>query len=91
MTSTFSTVINVGMLGLLRRLYIDCRFSLDLRQNQHRMALDIHTVKNIRTKMDLIDKLHFPYRVVITQHTHSYTSTAYTTPYAEWPSPEERE
>ena len=28
---------------------------------------------------------------VITQHTHSYTSTAYTTPYAEWPSPEERE
>ena len=28
---------------------------------------------------------------VITQHTHSYTSTAYTIPYAEWPSPEERE
>eukprot|EP00731_Ephydatia_muelleri_P003105 Em0001g3105a len=28
---------------------------------------------------------------VITHHTHSYTSTAYTTPYAEWPSPEERE
>ena len=25
------------------------------------------------------------------KHTHSYTSTAYTTPYAEWPSPEERE
>ena len=46
MTSTFSTIINVGMLGLLRRLD-DCRFSLDLRQNQQRMALDIHTVKNI--------------------------------------------
>ena len=28
---------------------------------------------------------------VITQRTHSYTSTAYTTPYAEWPSPEEWE
>ena len=25
------------------------------------------------------------------KHTHSYTSTAYTTPFAEWPSPEERE
>ena len=59
MTSTFSTVINVGMLGLLHRLQIQFRLEAESAQNGIRYP---HCEK-LRTKMDLIDKLHFPYRV----------------------------
>ena len=62
MTSTFSTVINVRMLGLLRRLHrLQIQFRLEAESAQN--GIRYPHCEKLRTKMDLIDKLHFPYRV----------------------------